>query len=151
MLAKSSPLLSLLSAVNQRAAIQNRHCHSIKVGSKASLSKVFTQADVEQFAKLSLDNNEIHLNADAARKAGFEKQIVHGILVNGLVSPRLIRMDRFNRLFYKIEILENSLNLVCFINFKRLKFSHFLCSKSGIGNSGHHSAGEGIDLCERID
>ena len=78
----------LLSAINQRTADQCRSCHSIKIGSKASLSKVFSQADVEQFAKLSLDNNEIHLDADAARKAGFEKQIVHGILVNGSVSPK---------------------------------------------------------------
>ena len=81
MLTKSGTLLSAIKLT----AVQCKRCQSIKVGSKASLSKVFSQADVEQFAKLSLDNNEIHLNADAARKAGFEKQIVHGILVNGSV------------------------------------------------------------------
>ena len=83
MLVKNT-LQSLLAS--QHTAIQCRYSHSIRVGSKASLSKVFTQADVEQFAKLSLDDNAIHLDADAARKAGFEKQIVHGLLVNGLVG-----------------------------------------------------------------
>ena len=77
---------ALLSAINQRTVVQYRGCHSIKIGSKASLSKVFSQADIEKFAKLSLDDNAIHLDADAARKAGFEKQIVHGLLVNGSVS-----------------------------------------------------------------
>lgn len=57
--------------------------YSIQIGSKASLSKVFTTDDIEQFAKLSLDFNELHLDENAAKKAGFEKQIVHGILVNG--------------------------------------------------------------------
>lgn len=90
MLVKST-LLSVLAS--QRTAIQCRHSHSIRVGSKASLSKVFTQADVEQFAKLSLDDNAIHLDADAARKAGFEKQIVHGLLVNGLVGLSTDNLD----------------------------------------------------------
>ena len=67
----------------QRPFIQHHHCSSIKIGSKANLSKVFTQADVEQFAKLSLDDNELHLDENAAKRSGFEKQIVHGILVNG--------------------------------------------------------------------
>lgn len=57
--------------------------YSIEVGSKASLSKVFTQKDVQKFAELTLDNNKIHLDENEAKKSGFEKQIVHGILVNG--------------------------------------------------------------------
>lgn len=86
MLTKSGTLLSTI----KRTAVQCKRYQSIKIGSKASLSKVFSQADIEQFAKLSLDNNEIHLNADAARKAGFEKQIVHGLLVNGSVTQNTV-------------------------------------------------------------
>ena len=68
-----------------QAILKQTYCSSIQIGSKASLSKVFTQSDINKFAGLSLDNNEIHLNENAARSAGFEKQIVHGFLVNSYV------------------------------------------------------------------
>lgn len=60
-----------------------RNQSTIQIGSKATLSKVFTNEDVQKFADISLDNNELHLDEDAAKKSGFDKQIVHGILVNG--------------------------------------------------------------------
>ena len=41
----------------------------------------FDAKDVERFAELSGDGNPVHLDAEAARKAGFEGQIVHGARV----------------------------------------------------------------------
>ena len=49
----------------------------------------FSPADVEAFARLSGDDNPIHLDDVAARAAGFDGPIVHGALVLGLVSRLL--------------------------------------------------------------
>jgi len=57
-----------------------------KIGEKAYLSKVFTEADVILFAKLSLDINPLHLDKDFAMKTIFKKRIVHGMLVSSLFS-----------------------------------------------------------------
>lgn len=58
-------------------------------GDHADIQHVFTQDDVREFARLSGDDNPIHLNRDAARTAGFEGTIVHGTLVMGLFSRLL--------------------------------------------------------------
>jgi acyl dehydratase len=58
-------------------------------GDHAAVAHVFTQQDVEAFARLSGDDNPIHLDAGAARAAGFEGTIVHGTLVMGLFSGLL--------------------------------------------------------------
>ena len=59
------------------------------VGARASVERVFSQEDVETFARLSGDDNAIHLDPAAARSAGFEGTIVHGTLVMGLFSRLL--------------------------------------------------------------
>lgn len=58
----------------------------IKVGDRASLSKTFTEHDVEQFAKLSLDDNPVHLDQEYAESTVFGQRIVHGMLVSSLFS-----------------------------------------------------------------
>ena len=58
----------------------------INIGDKASLSKVFTDADVISFANISLDNNPVHLDKEYAKNTIFEKRIVHGFLVGSLIS-----------------------------------------------------------------
>ena len=40
----------------------------------------FTQEDVEAFAKVTGDNNPVHLDADYAAKTMFKKPIMHGML-----------------------------------------------------------------------
>ncbi len=62
---------------------------SIRPGDQASIDHVFTSDDVAAFARLSGDDNPIHLDADAARAAGFEREVVHGVLVTSLVSRLL--------------------------------------------------------------
>jgi len=58
----------------------------LKVGDKATLSKTFTESEVEQFAKISLDDNPIHLDRKYAESTVFGQPIVHGILVASLLS-----------------------------------------------------------------
>jgi acyl dehydratase len=58
-------------------------------GDHAADEHVNTQEDVEAFARLSGDDNPIHLDAGAARAAGFDGTIVHGTLVTGLFSRLL--------------------------------------------------------------
>ena len=58
-------------------------------GDRASIDHTFTAADVEAFARLSGDDNPIHLDRDAARSAGFDREVVHGVLVTSLISRLL--------------------------------------------------------------
>lgn len=58
----------------------------LKVGDKSTLTKAFTESEVEQFAIISLDNNPIHLKQEYAENTIFGQRIVHGILVASLFS-----------------------------------------------------------------
>ncbi|XP_015185037.1 PREDICTED: uncharacterized protein LOC107070967 [Polistes dominula] len=59
--------------------IKNLICSlSLKVGDRVSISKTITNNDVLSFAQLTNDYNPIHITSD--------KNIVHGALLNGLVS-----------------------------------------------------------------
>lgn len=57
-----------------------------KVGQKASVSKTITDGDIRDFARISGDDNPIHLDDDYAAQSLFGKRIVHGILVSALIS-----------------------------------------------------------------
>jgi len=58
----------------------------LKVGDKATLIKVFTESEVEQFARISFDDNPVHLNQGYAENTDFGSRIVHGFLVASLFS-----------------------------------------------------------------
>lgn len=60
--------------------------HNFSVGQSASLSKSFSDTDINTFAGLSLDCNPIHLNEEYASKSLFKHRIVHGFLTGSLIS-----------------------------------------------------------------
>lgn len=59
------------------------------IGKRASLSKLITEDEVRQFAKISLDTNPAHLDAQYAATTMFKKPIAHGMLTGSLVSAVL--------------------------------------------------------------
>ncbi|KAM3622059.1 uncharacterized protein V6R79_019908 [Siganus canaliculatus] len=61
----------------------------LHVGQRASITKAFSARDVQLFAELTGDTNPLHLDAAYARTTSFEAPIVHGVLINGLVSAVL--------------------------------------------------------------
>lgn len=59
---------------------------NIEAGSTATIRRTITEQDVNDFAKLSGDDNPLHMNREFARGAGFQHRVVHGMLVASYVS-----------------------------------------------------------------
>lgn len=84
----------LRSAVSVRhaatRALSTLNCGGVvEVGQRLTMSRTFSQADVQAFAVLSGDYNPIHLDASAARAAGFERPLCHGLLYSSLPGTLL--------------------------------------------------------------
>lgn len=60
-----------------------------EVGESASLTRTITSDDIQSFARISGDENPVHLNETYARGTYFEGCIAHGMLVAGLISAVL--------------------------------------------------------------
>ncbi|MCP4745781.1 MAG: MaoC family dehydratase [Desulfobacteraceae bacterium] len=58
----------------------------LKVGDSVSISKVFSDLEVRQFAEISGDTNPIHLDEAYACESFFGQRIVHGMLLASLFS-----------------------------------------------------------------
>ncbi|KAL6341185.1 hypothetical protein AAG906_032301 [Vitis piasezkii] len=61
----------------------------LKTGDILRQTRTFSELDVLEYAKVSYDSNPLHFDSKCAQNAGFEAQIVHGMLVAALF-PRII-------------------------------------------------------------
>ncbi|MGD9605024.1 MAG: MaoC family dehydratase [Bacilli bacterium] len=59
------------------------------IGQTSSITKSFTETDVNNFASVSGDFNPAHVNEDYAKTTIFKTRIVHGMLVGSLFSAIL--------------------------------------------------------------
>ncbi|HEY8173983.1 MAG TPA: MaoC family dehydratase [Dehalococcoidia bacterium] len=62
---------------------------SIKTGHKVSLTRTVTDEDVVMFAKVTGDDQPLHLDDAFAAKTRFKKRIAHGMLSAGFISAAL--------------------------------------------------------------
>jgi 3-hydroxybutyryl-CoA dehydratase len=59
------------------------------VGSRASIRKAISEADIRLFAELTGDHNPLHLDDEFAKQTRFGGRIAHGMLGAGLISAVL--------------------------------------------------------------
>jgi 3-hydroxybutyryl-CoA dehydratase len=63
--------------------------NELEIGEKVTLTKTITDADVRLFAKLSGDDNPLHLDEEYASTTRFKHRIAHGHYVASMFSTIL--------------------------------------------------------------
>lgn len=61
----------------------------MKIGDQSFITKIITEADITQFADLTLDKNPVHLDDIYAQQTIFKERIAHGILTGSLIGAVL--------------------------------------------------------------
>ncbi|MCB9420296.1 MAG: MaoC family dehydratase [Ardenticatenaceae bacterium] len=72
----------------------NTEINSIKswiIGQTFSAEQIYTQADFDEFARLSGDDNPIHVDPVFAARTGFGRTVAHGMLLYGTICGLLSR------------------------------------------------------------
>ena len=60
--------------------------HEAYEGKTASAVLTITAGDIDAFAALTGDSNPLHMDAEFAQERGFNRRVVHGMLLCGYVS-----------------------------------------------------------------
>ena len=58
----------------------------LRLNQTEELEKKITEKDINEFAKLSGDDNPVHTNSDFAKKTIFKQKVAHGFLSASLIS-----------------------------------------------------------------
>ena len=61
----------------------------VKIGDKAALTRTVTDEDIQAFARVSGDNQRLHLDDAFAAGTRFKKRIAHGMLSAAYISAAL--------------------------------------------------------------
>jgi acyl dehydratase len=65
---------------------KERTLSSLTIGEEAEILRTVTAADVDAFARVSGDENPLHMDESFAATAGFKGRVVHGMFLGALVS-----------------------------------------------------------------
>ncbi len=66
--------------------MDNQEKHVLHLHDSAELTKSFTEDDIDEFARLTLDDNGMHTSAELSRRGLFRRPVVHGVFVGSLIS-----------------------------------------------------------------
>jgi 3-hydroxybutyryl-CoA dehydratase len=66
--------------------LKDFYFEDLEVGSTAEFSKIISEPDIQAFAKVSGDENPVHLNPEYAKGTVFKGCIAHGILTASFIS-----------------------------------------------------------------
>ena len=58
----------------------------LRLNQTEEFEKKITEKDINEFAKLSGDDNPVHTNSDFAKKTIFKQKVAHGFLSASLIS-----------------------------------------------------------------
>ena len=58
----------------------------LRLNQTEEIEKKITEKDINEFAKLSGDDNPVHTNSDSAKKTIFKQKVAHGFLSASLIS-----------------------------------------------------------------
>ena len=99
----------------------------IKIGQKKSFEVVVTESMVDDFAKLSGDNNPLHMDENYAKSNNFRGRVCHGMLLASFFS-RLVGMyiPGENALYFSQSL---KFQYPCFVN-DRIKIHGEVIDKS---------------------
>ena len=66
--------------------IREKAIAGLAVGDRFKISRTFTEADVNRFAKITRDHNPVHLDERFAAAKGYNGRVCHGLLIAGMIS-----------------------------------------------------------------
>ena len=66
--------------------MDNQEKRMLRLGDSAELGKRFTEEDIDEFARLTLDDNGMHTSTEVSRRGLFRRPVVHGVFVGSLIS-----------------------------------------------------------------
>ncbi len=72
--------------MNQPGEIRKKTIEGLQAGDRFSVSREFTQADIEHFAAVTRDFNPVHSEQRFIEAKGFSGPICHGLLVAAMIS-----------------------------------------------------------------